>query len=161
MRKFTIIVLALGIALAVFAVAPTQQASADVSAQYYPGTTHWVQWGETLYSIGRLYNVSPQCIAHANGLFNPNLIYAGQALYIPYGCAPYPAPPPYPPVPPPPPPPPPPYCYVVHYGDTLWSISTSHGMNPWCVSQANGLANPNYIYAGQCLTLPQYCAYGW
>jgi len=106
MRKFTIIVLALGIALAVFAVAPTQQASADVSAQYYPGTTHWVQWGETLYSIGRLYNVSPQCIAHANGLFNPNLIYAGQALYIPYGCAPYPAPPPYPPVPPPPPPPP-------------------------------------------------------
>ncbi|MCB0177331.1 MAG: LysM peptidoglycan-binding domain-containing protein [Anaerolineae bacterium] len=50
---------------------------------------HVVQWGETLFSIGRMYNVNPYSIADANGLWNPNQIYAGQALFIPNG-PPYP-----------------------------------------------------------------------
>jgi hypothetical protein len=46
---------------------------------------HRVRWGETLSSIGRLYGVNPYAIARANGLANPNCIYAGQVLLIPGG----------------------------------------------------------------------------
>jgi hypothetical protein len=44
---------------------------------------HCVRWGETLSSIGRLYGVNAYAIARANGLANPNYIYAGQVLLIP------------------------------------------------------------------------------
>jgi hypothetical protein len=44
---------------------------------------HRVRYGETLSSIGRLYGVNPYAIARANGLANPNYIYAGQVLLIP------------------------------------------------------------------------------
>jgi LysM repeat protein len=55
-----------------------------------PGTPgalvyHTVRYGETLFSIGRLYGVNPYAIARANGLANPNRIYAGQMLLIPQG----------------------------------------------------------------------------
>lgn len=45
---------------------------------------HVVRWGETLWGIARMYGVSPWAIASANGIYNMNLIYAGQRLYIPY-----------------------------------------------------------------------------
>jgi LysM repeat protein len=47
------------------------------------GIRHVVQYGETLFSIGRLYGVSPYQIAQANSISNPNYIYEGQVLYIP------------------------------------------------------------------------------
>ena len=59
--------------------------SGNCSGQY-----HCVQWGETLHSIGRTYNANPRCLAQANGLWDPNVIYAGQVLYIPASCPPYP-----------------------------------------------------------------------
>ncbi len=49
------------------------------------GTHHRVHYGDTLSSIGRYYGVNPHHIARANGLQNPNYIYAGQVLYIPSG----------------------------------------------------------------------------
>jgi LysM repeat protein len=52
----------------------------------YGPTYHRVRYGETLSSIGRLYGVNAYAIARANGLANPNYIYAGQVLLIPtYG----------------------------------------------------------------------------
>jgi hypothetical protein len=45
-----------------------------------------------------MYNADPQCIANANGLWNPDLIYAGQVLYIPVNCKGW-GPHPHPPVP--------------------------------------------------------------
>lgn len=53
----------------------------------YGPVYHYVRWGETLYSIGRLYGVSPYAIAQANGIANPNYIYAGQTLLIPTACS--------------------------------------------------------------------------
>lgn len=47
------------------------------------GTYHKVQYGETLFSIGRRYGVHPYRIAEANGLHDPGWINAGQVLYIP------------------------------------------------------------------------------
>ena len=54
------------------------------------GAYHCVRWGETLYSIGRQYDVDPYYIAQVNGLYNPNHIYAGQVLYIPSDGPSYP-----------------------------------------------------------------------
>ncbi len=96
---------------------------------------HCVRYGETLFSIGRLYGVNPYAIASANGISNPNLIYAGQWLLIPTCCA---------------------YSriHVVAYGETLLSISRLYGVSPWSIAQANGIWNLNYIYAGQRLVIP-------
>jgi LysM repeat protein len=56
-------------------------------------TYHTVQPGQTLYWIAGHYGVSVWSVACANGLWNPNYIYAGMVLYIPggwngYGCKP-------------------------------------------------------------------------
>lgn len=45
-------------------------------------------------------------------------------------------------------------CYRVRYGDTLFSIGRRYGVNPWEIARANGLHNPNWIYAGQWLFIP-------
>jgi LysM repeat protein len=42
-----------------------------------------VRWGDTLNSISYRTGVSPWAIAQANGIYNLNRIYAGQALWIP------------------------------------------------------------------------------
>jgi LysM repeat protein len=46
---------------------------------------HTVQPGQTLYSIASHYGTSVWAIACANGLYNPNYVYAGQVLIIPSG----------------------------------------------------------------------------
>jgi LysM repeat protein len=47
------------------------------------------------------------------------------------------------------------YCHPVRFGETVFSIARYHGVNPWALAQANGLANPNYIRAGvDCLVIP-------
>lgn len=45
--------------------------------------THVVQPGENLYRISLLYNVRVDLLAQVNGIWNPNLIFAGQVLVIP------------------------------------------------------------------------------
>jgi LysM repeat protein len=137
--KILIVVLALSPLTMVAGVASgAPAASGDV--------IHIVKAGETLFSLGRLYGVSPWAIARANNLPNPDLIYVGQALVIPV------------PSPPPPPPPPPPQpCgtwYIVKVGDTLYSIGLRHGVSYWAIAAANNLPNPNLIFAGQKLWIP-------
>jgi peptidoglycan-N-acetylglucosamine deacetylase len=125
----------------VLSLAVTPVAFAAPAAQY-PTCGYWyqVQWGQTLYSLSRATGVSAAAIAQANGLMNPNYIYAGQSLWIP--C---------------PPAPPPPSCgywYTVRWGDTLNSIAWRSGVRSWAIAQANGIYNMNYIYAGQALWIP-------
>ncbi len=113
------------------------------------GAYHTVRYGETLYSIGRAYGVNPHRIAEANGLYNPNYIYAGQVLYIPKGHqgghkpggggghmpgGTY---------------------HKVRYGETLYSIGRAYYVSPHKIAHVNGLQNPNYIYAGQVLYIPK------
>jgi lysozyme len=100
---------------------------------------HYVRYGETLSSIGRLYGVNAYAIARANGIWNPNRIYAGQVLLIP---AHYPSPHPYRRI------------HVVAYGETLLRIARWYGVSPWAIARANGIWNLNYIYAGQRLVIP-------
>ena len=54
------------------------------------GQHHCVRWGETLHSIGRMYNKHPQFLAQVNGLHNPHRIFAGQVLFIPADGPAYP-----------------------------------------------------------------------
>ncbi len=46
------------------------------------------------------------------------------------------------------------YWYQVRWGETLSSIARMTGVNAWAIAQANRLANPNCIYAGQTLWIP-------
>lgn len=122
------------------------------------GSYYKVHYGDTLYSIGRYYGVSAYAIAEANGLYNPNHIYAGQVLHIPdygygndggyghdggYGND---------------------YnnrYHKVRYGETLFSIGRQYWVNPYAIARANGLYNPNHIYAGQKLYIPENSGYGY
>lgn len=96
--------------------------------------THVVQYGENLSSIALKYGTTWQDLARINALSNPDIIYSGQTLNIVGGqsvattgvC-------------------------VVEYGDTLSSIAVQFGTTVERLVSANGIANPNYIYAGQVL----------
>jgi LysM repeat protein len=111
------------------------------------GTTHVVQRGETLYSIARRYGTSVSAIVSANGLRNPNYIWAGQRLRIPGGggggssrgggSAPSSG-----------------TVHVVQRGQTLAGIAYRYGTTVAAIASANGLRNPNFIWAGQRLRIP-------
>ncbi len=119
--------------------------------------THTVAAGETLWSIAETYYKSGYNwvdIQKANNLGNANLIEAGQTLTIPEApviappgqisegtstVAPKDA------------------SYTVVKGDTLWSIAVAQygdGYQWSKIAQANSLANPDLIHAGNVLTLP-------
>jgi LysM repeat protein len=44
--------------------------------------------------------------------------------------------------------------HIVQVGETLSSIASRYGVTVEAIMAANGLANPNYIYVGQRLTIP-------
>jgi LysM repeat protein len=46
------------------------------------------------------------------------------------------------------------FPYTVQWGDTVFSIARRFGVTPDAIVAANGLANPNYIRAGQVLIIP-------
>jgi len=99
--------------------------------------THTVQPGETLGSIARLYGVTIEQLAFANGIANPNLIFAGQVLRIP-GTAPAGGK----------------ISYTVQAGDTLFAIALRYGTTVDAIVQLNGLTNPDVLKIGQVLQIP-------
>ena len=166
MRKIIVLsVVALFVALVLTAANPSP------TSAYAPVSYYVVRYGDTLDSIAWRHGLSTWSIARANGLWNPNYIYAGQVLYIPCaGCwypsypspisyhppAPYPRPIPRLTYPYPRPIPGPTYrcLYQVQYGDTLSGIAWRFGTDFWTLAQYNGISNPNWIYAGQWLRVP-------
>ena len=99
---------------------------------------HIVRWGENLYRIARYYGTTVEAIATANSIANPNRIYAGQRLRIPGATMP----------------PAGGFWYTVHYGDTLSGLAWRFGRSTWAIANANGITNPNWIYAGRKLYIP-------
>ena len=98
------------------------------------GQTHVVQYGENLSGIAAKYGTTWQDLARINALSNPDIIYQGQALNVvgeqPVATSGY--------------------C-VVEYGDTLSGIAAQFGTTVERLVSANGIGNPNLIYAGQVL----------
>ncbi len=45
--------------------------------------------------------------------------------------------------------------YIVRAGDTLSAIAFRFGVNPFEIARVNGLFNPNLIFSGQCLIIPE------
>ncbi len=136
-------------------------ASLSSSANAAGPMYHTVQRGQTLYSIARHYGTTVWAISCANGIYNPNYVYAGQVLLIPggwqEGCKPahQPMPQPQPAKWHPQPQPKPVGCYyTVRWGDHLYRIALRYGVSWTVIAQANGLYNGNYIYAGQVLRVP-------
>ena len=130
--------------LAVFLLtAATTNAAPEQSCGFY----HHVHFGQTLASIGRYYGVSVTALMHANPhIKNPNVIYAGSKIYIPCG-----KPPGHPGTGGPG------YCrhkHYVQYGQTLSQIAYHYHVPPYKIMQANGLHNPDLIYAGTYLCIP-------
>jgi LysM repeat protein len=138
---------------------------------------HKVRWGETLYCIGRAYQVEPYAIAKANGIWWPNIIFPGQKLTIPntpWGKIP--AGPvcktqfvvaPGTPAQPTPTATPvstivaptstPASCrayHTVRSGETLYRIGVNYGVSYVEIAIVNGIADPRLIYAGQKLCIP-------
>lgn len=101
---------------------------------------HVVQPGENLFRIGLRYGLTWDMIARANGIFNPNAIFAGQRLIIPPGGTPQPATGG-------------PVIYIVRTGDTLQIIAARFGTTWQALAAANNLPNANFISPGQQLLI--------
>jgi len=71
---------------------PTATATPPATPTTRSNPTHVVQPGDTLYSIAGRYGLSPEELIVANHLQNPNAIYVGQALTIPFTPTPSPTP---------------------------------------------------------------------
>ena len=97
--------------------------------------TYTVQFGDTLSEIAQLFGTSVDAIAQANGIENPDLIFAGQTLCVPVG--------------------PDVRIYRVRSGDTLSGIAQRFGTTVDALVEANGIENPDLIFPGQRLLIPQ------
>ncbi len=140
MRRLILILCVLALFSAAVAPAAAAPSSLQATTQSYGQTIHIVERGETLAMIANYYGTTVQAIAAANGIWNPNWIYAGQRLVIPVGGTT--------------PPPTQTTYYIVRYGDTLASIARYFGTTVWAIAQANNIYNINWIYAGMYLTIP-------
>jgi len=50
--------------------------------------------------------------------------------------------------------------HCVRHGETMYRIASMYGVTVHALAAANGIWNPNYIRAGQCLTIPSGGQYG-
>ncbi len=116
--------------------APTTAPAAPAAASPGGLSTYTVQRGDTLFSIGRKYNVTAAAIIAVNPAINPSRIFAGQVINLPVtntGAS---------------------KTYVVQRGDTLRSIASRFGTTTAILQSLNGLADPNKIFVGQTLIVP-------
>jgi LysM repeat protein len=114
----------------------------SVTAQGSDGTTtHYVSWGETLFSIALRYGVTVQAIMDANGLSDPDRIYVGQRLIIPGTSVGLLSSPPQ-------------TIHIVQPGENLYRIGLQYGFTIDQLLAANNLTNPDQVYAGQALIIP-------
>ncbi len=128
-------------------------AGAGSAAAAFAATTT-VRPGDTLSAIARRYDTTVTALAAANGITNPNQIFAGATIVVPG--------PPGPPGPAPvatPPPTPNPVVpatttVVVRAGDTLISIAARYKTTVAALVAVNKIANPNLVFAGTHLALP-------
>ncbi len=124
---------------------------------------HTIQRGETLGTIAQAYGVTVDQILQANNITNPNTIYAGQELQIWTADASAPLPEEATAEAPAaepssdtilPTPEPVEITHIVQRGEHLSQIARTYGV-PWTsIAEANGITNPNTIYAGMSLTIP-------
>ena len=99
------------------------------------GVYYTVKRGDTLWDIARKTGSTVEKIVAANNIKNPDLIYAGEVFLIPEitNTGRY---------------------YTVRAGDTIWGIAQRFGSSVNAIAAANGIKNPNLIYAGEVFLIP-------
>lgn len=95
---------------------------------------HRVAPGESLYIIARSHGVTVEDIIRVNPLDNPDIIHVGQAIIIPGQEKTV--------------------TYLVQPGDTLFKISSSHGVSLQHLAEVNNIENWDVLQVGQVLTIP-------
>lgn len=100
--------------------------------------TYTVRSGDTLEGIAQRFGTTVRWLAQTNNIANVNFIYVGQKLHVP--CAPttssgvrY---------------------HTVRRGETLSAIALKYGTTVKALVKANHLPNPDFIYVGQRLIIP-------
>jgi uncharacterized membrane protein/LysM repeat protein len=94
------------------------------------GLIYVVQPDDTLTALSERFGLSPEAIAAANGMAQPEPLLAGQELVIPG------------------------IVYIVQPGDTMASIVAASGAPQAVIVTANGITDPSAISAGQKLAIP-------
>ncbi|MBX2843311.1 MAG: LysM peptidoglycan-binding domain-containing protein [Flammeovirgaceae bacterium] len=108
--------------------------------------THTVQKGETLYAIGKKYNISTNKILELNGLKPYDSIQPGQSLIVSEGSgntgrttAPSSSSG---------------QTHIVQRGESLYAIAQKYGATPQQIMALNGMQANQPIYVGQKLNVP-------
>jgi len=97
---------------------------------------HTVQRGDNLFRISLRYDTSVAQLQQLNQLPNVNHIYVGQQLCISTVNSGTP--------------------YVIRFGDTLSKIARSYGVNMHVLAQVNNIIDPNRIFAGHTIRIPDF-----
>jgi LysM repeat protein len=123
------------------AAAPTGTATPAGGAQQ-----HVVRAGDTISNVAARYGIPQSQLIEANGLTG-GVIYVGQRLsLVPQNAAPAPAPASGS------------TTHTVAAGQTLSSIAQRYGTTVRAIQDANGITDPNRVYAGRVLTIPSSSA---
>ncbi len=109
-----------------------------------------VRPGDTLTAIAARYGTTVSALVAANGITNPNQIYAGATIQIPSPSAP----PAGAPATPAPAPAITNQTVVVRRGDTLSSIAARYHTTVAALVSANKISDPDVVFAGARLSLP-------
>ncbi|MEZ4868903.1 MAG: LysM peptidoglycan-binding domain-containing protein [Caldilineaceae bacterium] len=114
---------------------------AGASGQTTAGVTYVVQPGDTLYAIAQKFKVDAAAIDNANNIANRNQLRVGQTLTIPgitehdaavaRGSV-----------------------HTVQSGESLSGIAAEYGVSLQDILTLNNLSNPDTIYVGQELIIP-------
>src|SRR5262249_26406888 len=116
------------------------------------GGTYVVRTGDTLGAIAARLGVSQGTLVRANGIRNPNVLFAGMRLRTPAASGTTTS------ATPPTPSAAPTTSfsgtYVVRPGDTLAAIASRVGASQAAVASANGIRDPNVLVAGTRLRVP-------
>ena len=106
-----------------------------------------VQEGDTLLLVAQKFGVDAETVRQLNYLLDDN-IFVGQILQMPYqeGITAEGAPTPTPE----------PYRYVVEEGDSLGTIAQQFGVSAVSIMENNNMQDPNNVFVGQVLLIPNY-----
>ncbi len=93
---------------------------------------HFVEEGDSVYSIARAYGVTLRAVIDANELTPPYLLYVDTRLAIP-----------------------PPRVHVVRPGESIYSVSRQYAVDMTTLVRLNQIDRPHTIFVGQRLVVPK------
>lgn len=137
LKLFVTVFMLVSMSLLLLMSVQTTNAATPACVQY-----HTVQRGENLFRLSLRYGTTVAALQQVNGLGTSTRIYAGQQLCV--------------------------YMdsgnnnggntggtrYIIQQSDTLSRIARRYGVDLTVLARVNSIVNPNLIYAGQTLTIP-------